>query len=123
MTRTPTDDGDPVLKDGETLVVPMSMMSDSAPAHGDKPAARQITADDGQPCLHRPGFATLADADKVARIAAYDGYEKRMVDAYKELPPIVADTKPAPAATKLADNCEQAYDAYSKRLADAWRAA
>lgn len=123
-TRTPTDDVDPVLKDGETLVVPMAMMTDTARMPAITPPARQISDDDAVLFrLHKPGYAQLSDAQVSAKQAVYDSYDKRMVDAFKEAPPLVNGAKPATASAKVTDSREAAYVAYSKRLADAWRAA
>lgn len=98
---TPHDhrfDDDGLLRDGQSIRVPMFLMDGSAP-------------DDL--ALHRPGTRTAMDAD-LRSANAYQHYVTRMNDAWRS-PPAAAP----PARTT--DAAEAGRDRYVASLADAWR--
>jgi hypothetical protein len=135
---------DEIAKDGESIRVPVMMMDGDAVRAGAgllEPHQRtayahalnrgldvfdaiaeagRVVKDSQRPqaAMHRPGYATLTDADRAAREQAHDARDKRLVDAWKS-PPAV-DTaqiqKPAPTSPQLS-----AADQRDARLRDAWR--
>lgn len=113
MKTNQAEDDERIAKDGEVVRVPMIFMQDSsAPLTA---AASQIT--DG--VQHRPGFATISDADRNSRQAIYDGYQTRLVSAYKDPPSVLATDKPP---TKVAAK-SGFYQTYDSTISERWRGA
>ncbi len=110
-----TDENDSsIARDGETIVVKMVNMRDGAAAPF-KSAVHQITIADG--ARHRPSFASISDADVTTRQTAYDGYAKRLAEAFTNPPPLVIDKAP----TKVV--ASDFYAAHDAKLSEQWRQA
>ncbi len=102
---------DRILEDGEVLVVPMHMMTDSSAPRG--PAASQITPG---LALNRPGPVALSDAERAQRRVVLDKVDARLENAWKEPSPVLDAAKP-PAKVTMSD----AYAARDAKLSEAWR--
>jgi hypothetical protein len=106
------DDDDRILKDGERLRVPLTMMDSMDPIQ--KAVARSVHVTDAQggtAGLHRPGFRLpVHDAGADERELAYDQYRRALCDAYKNPNPsfgeqCVRDRADA-AAERICPDCD-----------------
>jgi len=118
MTKLNQDDDDQVLKDGQTLRVPQFMMDGTSTL--DKLQQVIIAAQRAAATLHAPGSLPTTDADRERRAELYQKRDKRLVDAWKNPPPLdpaqtVRTSTPASSADR--------YAARDARLEQAWRSA
>lgn len=110
------DEDDKIVKDGQRLVVSMSLMDGMQRVVATHPIVS------GEP-LHRPGAVSISDTDRAQRAAVYNGYNKTLADRWKNPPPVlpgVTDAKPAPTAAR--DHAAM-YDRYDAKVSERWRAA
>ncbi len=114
--RTLTDgEENYLLKDGESLRFPMTMMDSLDPLQR---AMLQDSATPNSP-MHRPGQVPMADSEAIRRQTMVERHNARLEDAYKNLP-AVEPVKPAitPGAIDARDT---AYDRRDNALTNAWR--
>jgi hypothetical protein len=122
-----TDDDD-IVRDGQSLRVPIMLMDAASRAPADASAiTARILADQALPTvLHRPGaLAVVTDAERNARDQLYAARDRRVADAWKNTrAPIAApaaQTAPALSAVALTADSEARYARRDQRLRDAWR--
>jgi hypothetical protein len=113
-----------VLRDGETLSVPLYLMDGVQREVATTPAVR-LTDALGRPAGHRPGHAIApATAQTQLRDAAFEASVERLTNAWKEP---VAPVPASPASQRTADAPAKAPDAAAAwaglvaRTRDAWR--
>ena len=110
-----TEDEVHVIPDGAVVRVPLFAMD-----------ARQLSVASAAPSsptgeLHRPGFASLGDADTTRRMDGYDAADQHLSDRWRA-PPSPArreEQKASRDTSALAD----AYARRDKVLSERWRAA
>lgn len=115
-----------VLRDGERLVVSMTIMDGEQRAAAVTASAilrdaAQVPVRDalGRPAGNRPGYAFAADATGQSRVtAAYQAYERKLANAWRA-PAALPGAPDAPRPT--GDRLSDARAAYEHRLANAWR--
>jgi hypothetical protein len=105
------EDEDRVLKDGQTLRTPMFMMDS---------LQRLVSGDTPSTAGYRPGSLAMTDADRNSREKLYEARDKRLIDAWKNAPPL--DPAQAKTAIVPATSAER-YAARDTRLENAWRSA
>lgn len=105
------EDENSVIKDGQTLRVPMFMMDS---------LSRVISDDIPSTAGHKPGSLALSDADRASREKLYEARDKRLTDAWKAPPSL--DPAQAKVAIVPAASADR-YAARDARLENAWRSA
>jgi hypothetical protein len=114
--RTLTDgEENYIVKDGESLRFPMSMMDSMDPLQ------RAILQDSMTPSapLHAPGQVRIADSEIERRETLVANDKARLSDAWKN-PPVIEPVKPAITPGAI-DARESAYDRRDSALTNAWR--
>lgn len=115
MTKLNQDDEDKVLKDGQSLRVPVFMMDSALDT-----VQRAIIAAQQPETRHAPGSLPLTDADRASREELYLRRDKKLTDAWKNAPPL----EPAQAKTAIVPTSSaERYAARDARLENAWRSA
>jgi len=114
--RTDHDDDERVLRDGETLRVPLTMLDslqrDIAQHFG---RVRDALGNEGL-SLQRPGFRVLDRLSNDECERAYQDVANAMTTAWK------GNDKPKPVRQDATEDARQMeYDRYSTELRDAWR--
>lgn len=127
-----TTDDDGVVKDGQTIRVPLIMM-DSADARLRAEGVNQLlksgTLTDEQraafvrtpsTALHAPGSLAMTDGDRASREKLYEARDRKLGDAWKTAPPLdpgqtVQTITPAASTDR--------YAARDARLQKAWESA
>ena len=105
------EDEDSVIKDGQTLRVPMFMMDS---------LSRVVVADTAPTVGHKPGSLPITDADRASHEEMYARRDQKMTDAWKTPAPLdPSQTKKAITPAPSADR----YAARDARLEQAWRSA
>jgi hypothetical protein len=108
---TPTDDDSEVVRDGERIVIRMSMMDSLQHAVAGGIAVADAVG-------HRPGSLPMTNAERERRTALYQDHDKRLSERWMTLQP-TADTPDAGHST--GDARLDAYARYQQRVTDAWR--
>jgi hypothetical protein len=113
---------DGVLQDGDRMVVKMNMMDGADPALAALASAAALAdavkrneAFDARG--HRPGYGTHSTASTSAR----DQYHARTLDAWRNPPPVIDDTKdhkPEAATTVLPTSPNELFAARDKAVSD-----
>ena len=104
------DDKD-VLKDGQSMRVPMFMMDS---------LSRVVVADTASTVGHKPGSLPITDADRASREEIYARRDQKMTDAWKNPSPL--DPSQSKKAITPAPSADR-YAARDARLEAAWRSA
>lgn len=133
MTKSNETTDDEVIKDGQTVRVPLFMMDNADArlrAEGTEQLLKSGTLTDEQRAafarmpssrvLHAPGSLPMSDADRASREKLYEARDKRLTDAWKNPPSLdpgqtVRTITPAASADR--------YAARDARLEQAWRSA
>jgi len=114
LSKTTDDDG--VIKDGQTVRVPMNMMDGVR-----DPVQRAIMADSiarQSGTLHAPGSLPLTDADRTSRETLYQRRDQKTCDAWRTAPSL------DPGQTVQTITLAASADVYQRRdakLRDAWK--
>lgn len=106
------DDGDPVLRQGQTYRVPVILMDAKQGTVTSIPAfADPMTG-------HRPGYAFTSDQERKRRIQQQVVYNASIEQRWRS-----GSTAEKPTATQqqTADARVRAYAAYEQRLTNSWR--
>jgi hypothetical protein len=115
MTKLNQDDDDQILKDGQTLRVPQFMMDSTSTL--DKLQQVIMAAQRAASTLHAPGSLATTDADRERRAELYQKRDKRLVDAWRNPPPL----EPTQAKTAIVSKTSaERYAARDARLESAW---
>lgn len=105
MTKKIEDDED-VIRDGEKLCVSVMLMDSMQ---------RAVAGNVAVPVMHKPGYATLSDAQARDREATYSAYNTRVSQAWKNSGTVIR------ADAQTGDARLDAYARYQARVSRAWR--
>jgi len=113
QTQTKLPDGNKVLKDGEVLHIPITLMD----------AQQRAVAAALQPNMvgHKPGSLPLTDSDRAGRVARQAAADAKLSARWKH-PAAVQPVKDAPApATVTSQDIAAVYARRDRKLSEAWR--
>jgi hypothetical protein len=117
MMRSSYDDDD-VVRDGERVRVPLTMMDQQQIADLKQRYGKTSKLYDGfgNPAGHRPGFVfgDTTPADELRVADAYEAYCERTSNAWKQ-------PTQEPAQPQHRDAASDPREAYMRRLSEAWR--
>lgn len=112
------DNGDRVLRDGESLRTSLMMMDGKTVEH-----QTTILADGKPESLHRPGWrftATDAVAETKKQMAR-DEYERNLCDAWRTAAPGPISVTTEDLLDSEFDDSANPYEAYDRHISQAWR--
>lgn len=110
--RTRTDDeDDEVLRDGERIVIRMSMMDSLQRAVVGDAAFTDAVG-------HKPGSLAMTDAERERRTSLYRDHDEKLGERWRTPLPTASTTD---ARHSTGDARLDAYARYQQRVTDAWR--
>jgi hypothetical protein len=117
-----TIEDDRLIKDGEVIRVPMTLMDGRTIDNIISQARQQQT-----PATARSRYGQFTDAQKAARFALYDTHDKALSEAWKDVAPLppelMDDASPAIEPRANTPSIEELYRRRDARLRDAWKGA